>query len=509
MKFRFLFLMGVLLCFNHSGFAQGAKELLCRVMDSEGKYPVSYATIRIKDSGKGVIANVNGDFRIPFKYKQNRGSLEISCIGYETKLIAAESLNEKKINIIFLRPKVEPLSEVVIKNKKRSKYMPADEIVKKAIANIPVNYANVPFSEISYYREYQVVDDTYYNLNEALLESFDLGFSSDVIMDNYNETAIFKYQENENFLKDSILLKAYDGQTKFIKNTDLSGQGGNELGILNIHNPIRNFEQLSFSFIYVFKKKFVPNHTFKLLRKMYLDDELLYEIAFQAKKDVTGVSHKASGKIYISKENFAIHKLVYNVHEIKNNQPLFGVTVEYKSKGEKMYLNYITFNNRFEVKSNFFFDVSKIVYDQNERSFYVTFNNKVLESSLNRRDFVFKYGKNKLVVKKIALIDDYVVKVTMEDWSLHEDLKKENPDMKWMKYKFKNIYDIANRKIYKAPHIKGYQFRELFVQEVKENHQKPRDLKFINKYKPISQAPINFDKSKDSYWLNTPLKAID
>ena len=104
-------------------------------------------------------------------------------------------------------------------------------------------------------------------------------------MDSYNESAILSYKENTEFPRDSSLLVAYDGSSKYIENTTLSGQGGNELGILNIHNPIRNFEHLSFSFVYVFKRKFLENHEFETLRKVYLNDDVIYEISFKPKND--------------------------------------------------------------------------------------------------------------------------------------------------------------------------------------------------------------------------------
>ena len=71
-----------------AGYAQNVEEIFCKVMETGTIYPVPYATIQIKNSSKGVIANVDGDFRIPYRYKVAKDTIVVSCLGYETKEIA-------------------------------------------------------------------------------------------------------------------------------------------------------------------------------------------------------------------------------------------------------------------------------------------------------------------------------------------------------------------------------------------------------------------------------------
>lgn len=485
------------------------EEILCKVIEEGTRYPVAYATIQFENSGNGVIANIEGDFRIPYQYKLDKDTIVISCIGYETKRVELQTLEDRNINVIILKPKIEELEQVVISGKKVQKWESGYTLVKKAIANIPNNYPNQSFSSVGYYRDYQIINDDYYNLNEAIVESFDAGFDTDIMMDSYNQNALYKYSENKEFSRDSSLVKAYDGESKYIENTTLSGQGGNELGILNIHDPIRNFEQLSFSFVYVFKKRFLTNHEFETMKRVYLDDEPIYEIRFDALERLTGVSHKASGKIYISERNYAIHKLEYQVYETKNvDDPLFEVKIEYAPKNDKMYLNYITFNNRFVVSSSFSFDITKIDYDANEKAFYIKFNNDVQPSSVQKRDFRFKYQKKKLVVKDFEIIDEKNIKVNIAEWSIPDTID-EATNMSAFEYRIKNIYDVADRKLFKSPEITGYQFREFFIQEIFESKLKPMSLEYMQKSKPLSEAPVNQNRNKETYWLNTPLKTVN
>lgn len=489
-------------------YSQNVEELFCKIMETGTTYPVPYATIQFKNGGNGVIANVAGDFRIPFRYKVAKDTIIVSCLGYETREIALSTLKDLQANIINLNTKIEDLEQVIIKGKKTtSKDQDAYALVKNAIASIPKNYPSKKYASIGYYRDYQVIRDNYYNLNEAIIETYDAGFQTDIMVEDYNESAMLSYKENTDFPRDSTLLVAYDGNSKYIKNTTLSGQGGNELGILNVHNPIRNFEHVSFSFVYVFKKKFLENHEFETLRKVYLNDDVIYEIGFKAKSFLIGVSHKAVGKIFIAKKNFAIHKLEYSVFETTNVKPLFEVKIEYQPKGDLMYLNYITFNNRFIVKNNFLFDIEKVEYVTHEKAFHVKFNNKLIASTVDKRDFKFKYKKKKLMVDSFELIDEQTVKINIAEWSLPKSIDTEGLDMKDFDYRIKNISDISNRNLLSNPKIQGYQFREFFSQDILENKTKSNELVFIKKYKPLSEAEENNTGLAEEYWMNTPLKA--
>ncbi|WP_296323053.1 carboxypeptidase-like regulatory domain-containing protein [Winogradskyella sp.] len=494
------------LTFLSSQSQDHTKEIFFRVIDSQSNMPIAYATVQIKDKNIGIVANDDGSFRIPENYKINNYVLEISCIGYKTKFVELKNIVLKQDNVIKLTPKIELLDQVVINanTSNGSNNITAVDIVRKAILNIQKNYPLENYSTVGYYRDYQVINNTYYNLNEAIIESFDYGFKSDIIMDSKNKNVLYEYVENSEFSRDPTLIQPYDGFSKYIDDTKISGQGGNELGILNIHNPIRNYEHLSFSFVYVFKRKFIDNHKFINIKKVYLNDEILYEIDFEAKESLTKSSHKAEGKIYISKEDYAIHKFSYNVTKKASLETIFEVVVEYKKTNELMYLNYISFNNQFNISDAFKFDVVSVDYDANEKAFYVKFNSKIDQKSIDRKDFKFRYNKKKLLVEDAELVTDYDVKVTVKGWSLPEI--DESTDMSGFTYRIKNIYDISNRKIFKTQQIKGYQFREYFTQQIFENKALPNNAQFINKYSPLSEAQIVEKSGVSKYWLNTPLK---
>lgn len=503
-------------------FGQTSNELFFKVLESKTKSPISFATVQFKDANNGVITNYEGDFRIPLSYKKAKMTLLISCIGYETQAVNLEFSTTSKINIIYLNPKTEELDLVYIKGKK-AKQLSGYEIIKKAITSIPQNYPNTPYSMISYYRDYHTVGEEYYNVNEAIIESFDAGFSTDIIMDSYNQAALFKYNENKSFKIDSSLIKPYDGKSKYIDNVLLSGQGGNELGVLKIHDPIRNYAEVGFSFVDVFKTNFLENHELINTKTVYLNNEKLYRISFKTSNDYTGINHSASGYIYIAKKNFAIYKFEYKVFgreqktpaykviQIEDKTCLYEVTVEYKPKNDKMYLSYITYNNRFVTFDDSFFNVDAINYEADKGSFFVTFNSPILESSVSRKKFKFRYQDQKLLFRRVKIVDSVTVKLELEKVTIPDNLKLGSIYLKdavqKTEYDIKNIYDINKRKLYKAPKIIGYHYRELFTQEVFDDKKPSKNMNFIDKKRPIKLAPINTSNiDVDKYWINSPLK---
>ena len=143
-------------------------------------------------------------------------------------------------------------------------------------------------------------------------------------------------------------------------------------------------------------------------------------------------------------------------------------------------------------------------YDVDENAFFVKFNNEIDARTLEKKDFKFRYNKKKLFVETIELIDSVTVKAKVKTWSMPE-INSET-DMSLFTHRIKNIYDVSKRKLFDAPKIKGYQYREFFVQEVFENKNVPYDTKSINKYRPLSEAEKVSNEDANNYWLNTPLK---
>lgn len=567
MKRLFIFFIGLLFV-SETMYSQNG-EIVFQILDEKDKSPISYATIILQELNRGTHADIDGFFKIPELYFEN-GSIKISSIGYNSQELKLSNFKRNGINKIYLIPFVDNLDEILIvssKKDKRQKALSAKEIVKNAIDNIVQNYPIKPHSYIGYYRDYQQPINTnyqkvrkleqnpnYINLHEGIVESFDQGFHTNKLLDTGNQSALYKYKENDNFLADSLLKIPYDNKAnKFSKNVSITPLGGNELNILNITNSIRNHNTQSVSFINTLDKNFIINHTFKIESTKNMNEVSLYEISFKSIREETSQNHSASGKIYISKNDFSIYRLNYNLFHLNAEKPQYSLILEYLPKGDKMFLNYMMFNNQFtvknpdylklelisysgkEVKNSFFFDqpilessttplstgfninneISKNVYIDNEKKFNLFFNKPILESSIKplSRNIIVYYKNKKLKTSDYTIESSFPKTITLimnakqlERVGFLEQVMEDEKFSENIRVELKNIESTDGLVINKPINFEFYQYREFFVQEVFEGKSLPKTKSFVDKVLPLSKATQNPMDFTNQYWLNSPLK---
>ena len=340
------------------GWAQNNDEFINGiVLDAESGDPVVFATIRVKGKALGVISNNDGSFQIPMEFQSKGTQLEISSMGYQNKRIAFSELKVNIVNVVYVQPATFALDETVVEGKKRRKPT-AKQIIRYALRRIPENYQNNPFGLIGYYRDYQFKEKAYINLNEALVQVMDQGFS----VDDYRsiQFGLFEYKTNFDFKVDSFAAKPYDysNRDKFIPNATLGGTyAPNELVLLFIHDAIRNNAIDAYSFIYSMVEDFIKEHRFSKVRNTSYGDQKIYRIDFSKSE----IPFQVKGTIYIDETSYAIRKLDYSVYKQKfddssptmysttEKELLYEILVEYQWYKERMYLNYISFHNQFRL----------------------------------------------------------------------------------------------------------------------------------------------------------------
>lgn len=502
-----------------------------QLLDAKTREPIVFASIHLKNRSVGVISNLDGGFKIPTLYRDLGDILVISSMGYQKQELLISDLSIYEINMIRLQPSVFELTEALITaKKKRKRELSANQIVRKAIKAIPENYPIKPFSTVGYYRDYQIEKEKYVNLNEAILEVFDLGFNQ--IDTATTKTRIYNYIQNNKFRRDTLSDKPYNYKkgNKIIEKAFLSGYGGNEFTILKVHDAIRNYELNTFDFINGLKDRdILKNHSLKRVSDTSLDDKLLYVVALNRNKNGYG----AKGVLYISKNDFAIHKLEYAVYDNtkrNNNEKLreegirskliFKITTEYKrGLNDIMYLNYISFHNAFQLRQPPKFTLKSIEVNINQKYFVLNFNNKLnSENALSYSNYKgFFQGKN-IKFDRLVLLENkvylYSKSKTKKQEALWQQLKATGVEKafkeKLLYFNVKNIKDVDDNFINEW-YSKDYdQFREFFVQEIKLNPQAPKDSLFMDKHQPIfKHQPILKPDNFSDYWMNTPLQNIE
>jgi len=499
-----------------------------RLIDSKTLEPIPYASIRIKNKAIGLISNFDGGFKIPINFKKFGDTLQISSLGYKSKGVLLSNLIINRINRIYLVEDVKALEEVVVTTSKKRKGLKANEIVSLAVAKIPQNFPEVPFSYVGYYRDYQLQDGNYLNLNEAVLAVFDPGFDINDLKGT--KIRIYQYEENSDFPKDSIASQTYDyaNRTKIIPKAIIGGRIGNEYTILRLHDAIRNYNISTFSFVDRLDHDLVKNHKLRLEADTFFDEIPLYSIKISKVLDNVEVI----GKIYINKVNFTIHKLDYAVYEKKppkyRKEPfsntgrltlgkgtlgklLYDINVEYRSYNDKMYLNYISFSNAFDIllPPKFFPIAAEI--DSDKKRFELIMNNPPTEKdALNLENYNLYYQERKLNIEKIEISKNSILlypknaKVVF-DSKIVEYLK--TTTNRGVAIEIKDVRDIYGNMVNESEAVNYNQFREFFVQQLSLKTKKPMDNLYMMKTAPIYQnqhivPPTNMS----DYWMNTPLK---
>ncbi|HZY82581.1 MAG TPA: carboxypeptidase-like regulatory domain-containing protein [Cyclobacteriaceae bacterium] len=524
LKRHVLFLL--LLISGFCAFAQNSSVITGRLVDEQSGEPVPFATVKLQNLLMGVVSNANGDFQIPSKYRDLDEFLVISCIGYVTRTIPLKELNTESLNVIRVKQSVTVLESVTVRSRKRRgdqdrdgyqapKSYSAERIVALAIKAIKVNYPQDPYSYIGYYRDYQLKDTSYINLNEAIVEIFDRGFSTNDQTDT--QLSLFEYRKNNDFPRDSAASVPYDNKpsyvshskNKYIPNAKLSSWGGNELSILRLHDAIRNNEIFSYSFVNVFNKEFVQNHYLKLEGETMLDTIRLYTISFESRYAASGPRNFAKGKLYIEKNNFAIHKIEYAAFNktMRETQLMYDIKVEYVRNNGKMCLNYISFNNGFRLADNAMFKVIDIVYDKAAHAFILDFNTEPEEHSVqNKENYKFSLRGRPINMRMAVKTGARKVFLYPDDASAGVLEANANSLSSALKYEVANVRDVNNRQLDVSDNNTIFQFRELFVQRCALHDPVPTRYSLMKKDVPLEANQATAPGENVDFWMNSPLK---
>jgi len=518
---RHLIFIGLLFSISHPViYCQQLDHIRGKVIHSKTSEPVPYATVRLKNSQVGVYTNAEGDFRILNNPGFQSDSLIVTCIGFHGLSVTFSVLKTTGMNYLKLVPNIYVLNEVRVNARKRR--LSPDIIIARALRDIKKNNPTIPFSYVSYYRDYQKDSSNYLNLNEAIIQTLDKGFA---YSSDSNRYRLLDFKKNMDFLRMNITpyydLPETDHSDEWFKRIPhaiVGDQYGNELFILLVHDAIRNFDKRSFSFIETLIQDFIRNHRFSNPMGVYEGSTLLYKIDFTAKRQITGDTIQMKGAIFIQPDDYSIHKLEYSasfLNSEKKNNEIFNIETEYGHEpavNSTMCLKYISFNNSFTVpdsSDNDFFKVVKSewklaggpynVHGPNDMTIVTFFNRKIDPVSGGRMEnYNLTLGNRKAKINRIKVEGDTLYLTLRDD-------KFSSKEIYSSELNIINLKDINGKILNKRRDLEFRQFRELFVQE----YNKPLEFQnncFIQAM-PLEQNCISNSGNSGRFWMNTPLRA--
>lgn len=149
-----------------------------KVIDSDEKEVLPFTSISIQNRSIGTISNMDGDFELKIAPEMLQDTVIVSCMGYRPFSLPVHQIGEDTVTI-FLHPATFRLKEIQVT------YIRPEEIVRRVVAKIPLNYARNPQVMTSFYREVLKQDQHYIDVAEAVIDirktSYDNRFTEDKV----------------------------------------------------------------------------------------------------------------------------------------------------------------------------------------------------------------------------------------------------------------------------------------------------------------------------------------
>ncbi len=293
------------------------------VVDEETYEPLPFATIGLKNNGKGTVTNNNGQFGLKITPDLTNDTLSVSYLGYIRSEIPVRQAIHKDLSIPMKREFIS-IPEIIIRNQ-----IP-QEIIYKAVTAIRHNYSDIPAMMTAFYREGVLKKKELQNYSEAVVQIYKAPYSGSLMGD---QMKIYKSRKIENArLTDTLAVRLKAGLS-----TCLELDGVKHL----------------FDFL---NRETMSDYRYRMADIVSWENESAYEIEFEQREDIDEPLYK--GVVYINTTDFSvlhaefelnqalIHKMkdsfVYNSTKGFNTWPVsVKYSVSYRKINGVYYLSHV------------------------------------------------------------------------------------------------------------------------------------------------------------------------
>jgi hypothetical protein len=173
---------------HDSSFPDNVKYITGKIIDNESSEPLPFATIALKNKGKGTVSNNNGDFGMKITLDLLNDTLSVSYLGYQGREIPVKKAFGNNFTITMMREFIS-IPAIIIKNQN-----PA-EIIKHALKAIPHNYGETPAFMTGFYREGVMKKSELQTYSEAILQIYKSAYTGTLFGD---QIKVYKSRKIEN-----------------------------------------------------------------------------------------------------------------------------------------------------------------------------------------------------------------------------------------------------------------------------------------------------------------------
>jgi hypothetical protein len=256
------------------------KYITGRIIDDETLEPLPFATIGLKNKGRGTVSNNNGEFGLTITPELINDTLSVSYLGYFGREIAVDLTPGNNFTIRMTKEFIS-IPEIIIKNQ-----VP-QQIVSKARSSISKNYGNTPATLTGFYREGIFRKSVLQTYSEAVLEIYKSAYSGSLLGD---QIKIVKSRKIENRARsDTLALR-------------LKGGLGNCLELDGARN--------TFDFL---GSETMGEYSYRMTDIVTYDNESAFAIEFEQREGIDLPLYK--GIVYINTADFGILNAEFEINQ--------------------------------------------------------------------------------------------------------------------------------------------------------------------------------------------------
>lgn len=263
------------------------KYVTGKILDNETSEPLPFATVALKNKGKGTVSNINGEFGLKITPDFLNDTLSISFLGYLRKEIPVKNAFGANFTIPMKREYIS-IPEIIIRNQN------AQDIVARAYKSIVKNYGSTPAIMTGFYREGVMKKSELQTYSEAILQIYKSAYSATLSGD---QIKVYKSRKIENTNRhDTLAIRLKAGLS-----TSLELDGAKN----------------TFDFL-----TSINDYSYRLTDIVTYDNETAYAIEFEQHEDVELPLFK--GTIYINTVDYGILNADFEInprliHKMKNS----------------------------------------------------------------------------------------------------------------------------------------------------------------------------------------------
>lgn len=250
-----------------------------KIIDDETSEPLPFATLALKNKGKGTVTNANGDFGMKITTEFLDDTLSVSYLGYIRREIPVKKAFGNNLTISMKREFIS-IPEIIIRNQN------PQEIIFRTLKSIPANYGDTPAFMTGFYREGVLRKSELQTYSEAILQIYKSAYSGTLYGD---QIKVYKSRKIENADRtDTLAIRLKAGLST----------------CLELDGAKNTFDFLA--------RESMGDYTYRMTDIVTYDDESAYVIEFEQHENVDLPLYR--GTIYINTADYGIFNAEFEIN---------------------------------------------------------------------------------------------------------------------------------------------------------------------------------------------------